>query len=202
MTNWDADAQRWVQSPSSGGGPGLPPPDDGLRRLLIVAIVALLLCAAAGTGIWALARHHGDGSPRQGLPLLTPSAIETDIWTTTPTLPDTAEPSPTDWPTVDESPSAEDGPDATVTRYFDAINNGDFSTAWDLGGKNLDQSYSTFVSGFSETERDEVTIVSVEGDTVSVDLVSYQTDGSRRSFTGTYTVRGGVITGADMRRTS
>ncbi|WAP60236.1 hypothetical protein [Streptomyces sp. S465] len=203
MSNWDANAQRWVQSPSSsGGGPGVPPPDDGSQRLLIVAIVTLLLCAAAGTGIWMLAHHQGGGSPRQEAPLLTPSDMATDTWTATPAFPETDEPSPTDWPSPEATPSADDGPDATVTSYFDAINEGDYTTAWNLGGKNLDNSYSAFVSGFSETQRDEVTIVSVQGDTVSVDLVSFQTDGTQRSFTGTYTVRDGVITEADMRRTS
>ncbi|OLZ70794.1 hypothetical protein AV521_12285 [Streptomyces sp. IMTB 2501] len=94
--------------------------------------------------------------------------------------------------------AAADGPGATVTKYFEAINSRDFQTAWDLGGKNLDSSYSAFVSGFEGTERDDLTVGSVDGTTVSVSLVATQTDGTRKSYSGRYTVVAGVITGASI----
>ncbi|WP_369391622.1 hypothetical protein AB5J72_31425 [Streptomyces sp. CG1] len=91
-----------------------------------------------------------------------------------------------------------DDPGATVTKYFEAINSRDFQTAWDLGGKNLDSSYSTFVAGFAGTERDDVTVGSVDGTTVSVNLVATQTDGTQKSYSGRYTVADGVITNASI----
>ncbi|WEO95587.1 hypothetical protein A6P39_017020 [Streptomyces sp. FXJ1.172] len=109
-------------------------------------------------------------------------------------------PSPADTQATDSAsgtPGAGD-PASTVTRYFAAINNRDFHTAWDLGGKNLDSSYSSFVSGFEGTERDDVTVGTVDGTAVSVSLVAQQTDGTQKSYSGRYTVVDGVITAASI----
>ncbi|MEV0602846.1 excalibur calcium-binding domain-containing protein [Streptomyces sp. NPDC050315] len=88
---------------------------------------------------------------------------------------------------------------ATVEAYFDAINAGDYAQAWALGGKNLGGSYSAFVEGLADTVQDTVQILGVDGGVVSVHLDALQTDGSVRSFAGTYTVADGVITGASIR---
>jgi Domain of unknown function (DUF4352) len=88
--------------------------------------------------------------------------------------------------------------EAVVREYFDAINAADYQRAWDLGGKNLDSSYSHFVSGFADTVNDTVTITGTEGDVVSITLAAEQSDGSTRSFEGTYTVKDGVITDANV----
>ncbi|WP_446047630.1 hypothetical protein [Streptomyces olivaceus] len=83
-----------------------------------------------------------------------------------------------------------------MTAYFDAINERDFPTAWDLGGRNLDEDYDHFVAGFDTTESDELTVVGTTGEDVSVTFVARQTDGSQQAFDGTYTVRDGVIVDA------
>ncbi|WHM36715.1 hypothetical protein [Streptomyces sp. BPTC-684] len=209
MSYWDADAQRWVQGPTAAmgdGGPGQPPPDDGLRRVLIVVFVAVVLCAAAGTGIWALARDTG-GGPAAARYLPAPG-IATDTATATPDYPDTAFPATTDEPTAaaeptsdTSSPSSTPGPRNTITTYYAALNSGDYETAWSLGGKNLTTSYSDYVAGFADTRRADVTVLSVQDDTVSVDIDARQRDGSTRTFTGTYTVHDGEITSASVRRT-
>ncbi|MFF8968445.1 hypothetical protein [Streptomyces sp. NPDC014995] len=111
---------------------------------------------------------------------------------------------PTDSTDPTGSPGSSDGsddPGTTVTRYFEAINAHDFATAWELGGKNLDDDFSSFKAGFADTARDVVTINSVEGDTVSVDLRAELSDGTQQSYSGTYTVVDGVITAASMTRT-
>ncbi|MGW5568839.1 hypothetical protein ACWEWD_36205 [Streptomyces tendae] len=113
-----------------------------------------------------------------------------DTATDDPTTDDTA----TDGTTTDET-----GPEATVTAYFDAINNRDFTAAWELGGRNLNQDYDTFVAGFATTQRDDLTVTGTSGDDVSVTVVAWETDGTQTTFEGTYTVSGGVITSADMR---
>ncbi|POX60742.1 hypothetical protein C3492_25645 [Streptomyces sp. Ru62] len=125
----------------------------------------------------------------------TSTAYETPTWAST----DSADPTDTaSAPAGTESPEASDSPSGTVTSFFEAINERDYRTAWDLGGKNLDASYSSFVSGFATTERDDVTIESVQGDTVWVDLLARQTDGTQKSYSGRYTVVDGVITDASM----
>ncbi|MFI7350655.1 hypothetical protein ACIBSR_30945 [Streptomyces sp. NPDC049936] len=112
----------------------------------------------------------------------------------------TATDDPTDDPSDDPALTDGDGPDATVTAYFEAINNRDFATAWELGGKNLDPDYDRFVAGFETTERDDVTVNSTTGDEVSVTVVAWNTDGTSATFEGTYTVSDGVITAADVRK--
>lgn len=108
-----------------------------------------------------------------------------------------------DSPSADASPSPTDtGPDSVVIAYFNAINQGDYETAWSLGGDNLNSSYSDFVNGFSGTSRDNVTIVSVSGDQVQVDLDAEQTDGTQKTYTGTYTVDNGAITAAQLNQTN
>jgi hypothetical protein len=88
---------------------------------------------------------------------------------------------------------------AVVEQYFAAINAGNYALAWSLGGKNIEHgSYNAFVQGFAGTSLDNVTIVSVSGDTVTVRLDTTQTDGTHKSYTGTYTVKNGVITAADV----
>lgn len=107
---------------------------------------------------------------------------------------------PTDSPYTDgDGDGYGDGPEATVTAYFEAINNRDFQAAWELGGKNLDPDYDHFVAGFETTERDEVTVTGTTGDEVSLTVVAWETDGTRTTYEGTYTVTDGVITSADMR---
>lgn len=59
--------------------------------------------------------------------------------------------------------------------------------------------YEAFVDGLAGTERDTVRILGVEGDTVRAEVEALQTDGSLKVFEGTYTVRSGVITAAEVR---
>ena len=79
--------------------------------------------------------------------------------------------------------------------YFEAINRHDYGRAWRLGGRYSGNSYAAFVSGFAGTAYDAVTIQSVSGHVVRVRLAARQTDGSVKTYEGTYRVRHGVITG-------
>ena len=90
------------------------------------------------------------------------------------------------------------GPAATVRAYVAAINGHHYARAWRLGGRNAGGSYAGFVSGFSITARDTLTIVSVSGDVVTAQLTAQQTDGTIAAYQGTYTVDHGVIVGFDI----
>jgi len=91
----------------------------------------------------------------------------------------------------------------TVLAYYDAINRRDFATAWSLGGSRIagGGGYTKYVNGFATTSWATVTVTDVRGSTVSVVLSAVQIDGSTRTFSGTYTVSGGVVTGSHMTRT-
>lgn len=108
-------------------------------------------------------------------------------------------PSPSKRPSPKPSKKPKTGPAAVVTTYVSAINRRDYRTAWTIyrhAAKG--QSYSEFVAGFSGTDHDQVTIVRTSGSTVEVDLVAYQTDGSKHRYTGTYTVSGERITASHI----
>lgn len=123
----------------------------------------------------------------------------------------TTSPSPAASPTA-QSPSpgaasppaatAGGGPRDTVIAYFDAINSGDYRTAWDLGGKNSTSSYSSFVDGFKTTSAVSAEILGVSGDVVTVRLTTLETDGTSKVFKGDYTVQDGVITGFKVNQVS
>ncbi len=87
-------------------------------------------------------------------------------------------------------------PAAVVRRFYAAVNDRDYQTAWALGGKNLgDRSYESFVAGFADTDHDDLHISAVRGQFVDVRLVASQDGGTRRTvYAGTYRVVGGVIT--------
>jgi hypothetical protein len=91
----------------------------------------------------------------------------------------------------------------TVVAYYDAINRRDFTTAWSLGGSRIagGGGYAKYANGFATTAWDTLTVTDVRGNTVHVVLSAVQTDGSTRTFSGTYTVSGGVIAGSHMTRT-
>ncbi|UMP04184.1 hypothetical protein [Amycolatopsis sp. EV170708-02-1] len=92
----------------------------------------------------------------------------------------------------------------TVIAFYDAINRRDFPTAWNLGGQRLAKggTFASWASGYATTSWTVVTVRNVRGNTVHVDLSARQTDGSLRTFSGSYTVSGGTITGANMKRVS
>ena len=101
-------------------------------------------------------------------------------------------------PPVNPAPS---GPAATVQAYVAAINAHDYPQAWNLGGNHTGQPYSMFVQGYSGTAHDSLTVLSVSGNVVTAQLTATQTDGTVKTYQGTYTVSNGIITIFDIRQT-
>lgn len=97
-------------------------------------------------------------------------------------------------------------PSDVVQAYFDAINQKNYQKAWDLGGKNLESSYSAFMSGFATTSMVSVQVLDVSGDpghgVVTVRLSTLETTGETKVFMGDYTVSGGEITQASVHEAS
>ncbi|MFC8450176.1 DUF4352 domain-containing protein [Kitasatospora sp. NPDC057223] len=180
----------------TAAGPGFPgivtiaPGDTGLGFLTFqlpaastVAKVQFTLDSglADNTGQWLVDASVRSG-PAASAPAVSPSAAS-------PSAASGAA-------TVSSTPAA--GARATVEAYYAAVNAKDYRTAWALGGRNLNHSYTDFVAGFATTARDDLTVIGATGSTVSVVLDAVQSDGSHKVFTGTYTVRGGVIVSADL----
>ncbi|QIK11158.1 hypothetical protein G7Z12_08035 [Streptomyces sp. ID38640] len=124
----------------------------------------------------------------------------TDIGSPAPTYPETMPPTDLESPTPSDLSPSPDNASAIVEEYYRDINAGDFSAAWDLGGKNIGgSSYSKWVSGFDTTVHIELSAVN-DGSSGQVGAVlrATQTDGSVRVYQGTYTVSDGAIVSADI----
>ncbi|MDX3377788.1 excalibur calcium-binding domain-containing protein [Streptomyces sp. ME02-6991-2A] len=180
-----------------------------LRSGLRSAGCAVVVGAVGIVGAGACAGGGGSGtgvapaSTSVAAPVSTSSApaeVTATVTSTVTASPEKRAPSPErSAPPPAPSTSSSLSAEATVIAYFDAINAQDYREAWELGGKNLAGDYEAFVDGFAGTERDTVRILGVQGNTVRAELEALQTDGSLKVFEGTYTVRSGVITAADVR---
>ncbi|WP_367130609.1 MULTISPECIES: serine/threonine-protein kinase [Streptomyces] len=184
----------------AGGPPPRPPgtPAGGRprraprMRALITAVSLLVALIGGGLTVWKLTSspHHAPQSvPSSTAPSTPPSA---------PGGAPSAPPAPPPAQPPNGTPAA--APQQVVQDYYAAISNHDYARAWQLGGKNLGGSYEEFVKGFATTASDSVTVTSVSGDTVGVELDATQTDGSHRYFSGTFTVNNGEIVSAAVQR--
>jgi tRNA A-37 threonylcarbamoyl transferase component Bud32 len=150
----------------------------------LVAALLVLFAAAGGVTYFVLHKTGGPGPGAAG-GASAPSVPASSA----PTAPAGSSASPTP-----PSPPPPAALAATVRAYYAAINNHRYARAWRLGGRNIGETYRAFVTGFSTTAHDTVTIQSVSGDVVTARLVAEQTDGTVKTYQGSYTVEGGVIT--------
>ena len=97
-------------------------------------------------------------------------------------------------------PAVKQDPARTVRDYFAAINDHRYLAAWRLGGAS--ESYATFRTGFVGTAHDTVTILSTSGNVVTARLAATQTNGTVKTYQGTYTVTSGVISATNVHRVS
>ncbi len=132
-------------------------------------------------------------------------------WTVTKTPP-AAAPAPA--PATSQAPapaptqpaaSPDANAEAVVTQYFQYINNHDYRAAWALGGANLNggTGYDKWVAGYATTTWNTLgTLVSSGPGVVAFTLSATTTDGTTRTYQGTYTVQNGVIVSGDVKQTS
>ncbi|MGP3949619.1 hypothetical protein [Streptomyces sp. 7N604] len=171
--------------------PAGPPPRRQRRKAWLLIAGAVVLAALLGAGAFLGFTRANDSD--QGQPT-EPTEVTTSATETVTESPPTPPPPPPTPPDEEQAAAV-----AVVENYFDAINDGDYARAWELGGKNIHGgSYESFVEGFQTTTHDSVTIRDVHGGTVEIELDAQQTDGSHRYFGGQYSVRDGVIVAADI----
>jgi hypothetical protein len=161
------------QPPQRPGPPGpyrRQPPRKRRRGLAVVATGVFLLAVIAA-GLAFLKEHNSQLHSGTAGPTVASSTPATGRAVSVPATPATV-----------------------VRRYYAAISRRDYARAWRLGGDNTKTSYPQFVAGYSQTQRDVVTILKSASDQVAASIVAVQTDGSVKKFEGTYLVRSGVIT--------
>src|SRR5262245_54379367 len=162
----------------------------------LVAALLVLFFAAAGVTYVVLHKTRGTGSA---------ASSGAGAGSSAPSVPGSSAPTaPASSGTVSAPPSPPPPGvlAGTVRAYYAAINDHRYARAWRLGGRNTGQTYHAFVSGFATTAHDTVTIQSVSGDVVTAQLAAEQTDGTVRTYQGSYTVEGGVITEFNVHQVS
>ncbi len=107
-------------------------------------------------------------------------------------------------PTPPAEPAYFTNSTAVVQQFYQDINDGDYSDAWALGGDNISGSdYAGWVAGYDTTVSISLGTFSAVGtDQVQASLSAVQSDGSVKTYEGTYTVSGGVIVAANIVQTS
>jgi hypothetical protein len=172
---------------------GRPPRRTG--RVVLILLVILIVAAVLGGLAYHLASSHSAATPPPSTPSvsITPSTSASQQAQSQP---------PSQSSAASSGPVATQTPSQVVQAYYQAINQKQYQRAWALGGKNTGQSYSSFVAGYQGTASVAVQINSVSGDVVTVQLTANQTDGTVKTYAGTYTVQDGVITVPDVHQTS
>ena len=200
----------------------LAPTAGRLTAFAIVGVPLVLFLIlgfkTAGSGASADSGYDG-GQPQYQQPLY-PAATTTEAApqytyspdgsssttdTTTDTATDTtaATDLSTDTSTSTASPSPSyTGPAAVVVAAYADIDKQDYQDAYKLGLDQNGTSEATFAQGYSTTKSVTLSITEDAGDTVYVTLTAISTSGVQTSYQGTYTVSGGLITGADLQQVS
>lgn len=171
---------------------------------LAVAAIALVACSgdseATPTGTAPTGTATSTSSPT-ATATATGTATGTDAPTGTATATATATADPSAEPTVEDAVD-------NLQAYFDAIDSGDYATAyalWSDGGQASGQSFQEFRDGFADTESVVVEIGEpgrvepaagsryVE---IPVAVIATLTDGTTQRFEGAYVLRRAVVDGA------
>ena len=178
-------------------------PETGHMQWRTLAAGAVVLAAAAGCGSQAYKPASvptvtvTKSVPAKAAPSATPSATPKPAPTVTVTArPSAAPPAPAAGLTNAE---------AVVAQFYQDITDGNYGAAWALGGDNTSNgvSYAGWAAGYSTTASITLATYSQFGaSTVYASLTATQTDGTVKTYSGTYTVSGGVIVAADIVQTS
>jgi tRNA A-37 threonylcarbamoyl transferase component Bud32 len=197
---WLAGQPRLVGPDDPAGYPSYPPQRRSRSAVIagVAAVLVVLFFVAAG--VTYLVLHRTGGGSAAGGPASSSAAASSSAGASASGASATASS-----PASSGPPTAPPPPDAlaaTVRAYYTAINDHRYARAWRLGGRNSGTTYSNFVSGFATTAHDAVTIQSVSGNVVTAQVTAEQTDGTVKTYQGTYTVNGGVITQFNVQQTS
>jgi len=92
---------------------------------------------------------------------------------------------------------------AVVDQFYQDLNAHNYRAAWKLGGSNLSggSGYGTWAAGYATTASISASTAQNSHGTVSAVITATQTDGSVKTYAGTYTVAHGAIVAANITQT-
>ncbi len=178
---------------SGQGGYGYQPPEPPKRGKAVPILVGCLVVAAL-VAVGVLVLHlRGNGTPQAN-----PSPHVTTRAHGSPTASPgtTSSSSPSAPPSTQAPPTT---PVGVVKAYYSAINSHQYRQAWNLNlaAQKLSD-FDGFKQGFVGTAHDTVTVNSVSGEDVSINLAAAQTDGTTKYYQGSLTVQNDVIVAASI----
>ena len=187
-----------------------------IRKTIAIAVTGAAFLLGGGAAAGALT---SGSSP--SVILAAPAARATPV-TPAPTKTVTAPPSPVPTKTVTAPPAPVQTPawqqpssapvvqpqftngSAVVAQYYQDITDHNYSAAWAMGGSNVSGGvgYDAWVAGYATTASITMYNSSNWGSgEVTTYLSAVQSDGSTRTYYGTYYVTNGVITNASIAQT-
>jgi len=177
------------------------------RKTIAIAVTGAAFLPGCG-GAAAAGALTSSSSP--SVILAAPAARATPV-TPAPTKTVTAPPAPVQTPAWQQPSSAPvaqpqfTNGSAVVAQYYQNITDHNYSTAWAMGGSNVSGGvgYDAWVAGYATTASITMYNSSNWGSGEATTYLStVQTDGSTRTYYGTYYVSNGVITSASIAQTS
>jgi hypothetical protein len=168
---------------------------------------AVILSISIGTGSAFIASSHAaTARPAVAVKQVAPSPTKTIIKVVHPrrhhhaAAPAAAAPAPAPAAPAPQFTNSS----AVVAQFYQDITDHNYAAAWTLGGDNIGGSdYNSWVAGYDTTVSISLSNTSLwDSGQVHSDLSALQSDGTVKTYTGTYTVSNGVIVGADIVQTS
>jgi serine/threonine protein kinase len=158
------------------------------------AIIFVALLALGGGSLLGIQFMKAFGQHPSATPTVVPAPQPTHVSSPTP-LPS---PTPTPSPTPVPAPSPSQQAQAVIRRYYNAINQADYQTAYQQWGTAYQNAnpYNQFASGFANTRHDDLvinTVTPLSDGTVKVAITLYATEQSSsgtvvKEFQGYYIV--------------
>jgi hypothetical protein len=97
---------------------------------------------------------------------------------------------------------ADMSPLEVVKAYITAINKHNWPVVWQLGGKNLGESYSQLIAGYARTSYVRITSITASGGSVTVIARATETSGIAQRYRLSYLVNSGIITAGQSKLVS
>jgi len=207
-----------IESPpgtTPGPGPGAPRPWWNKPLTWIITGIAIVALGGASLAAYAAVSGKTTAAPS---PAATASATLSQVPKSQAPQAVAPKPAPTVTVTVTSpAPPAQQQPAApapaapaltnavaVVQQFYQDITDHNYAAAWALGGKNLNNGvgYGEWVAGYATTASIDLTTYGQwSGGTVWASLSALQTDGTVKTYYGTYTVSGGQIVAAHIVQT-
>jgi hypothetical protein len=168
-------------------------------RKALLAGSALAALTLAGCGSAAAPLAPKAPAPTATVIMTVPAPTKTITRTATPLPASTKVPVPAPSEPAPQPQFANAA--AVVTQFYQDITDHNYAAAWALGGRNLSGGvgYNAWVAGYGTTEALTLYNQADWGSgQVHAYLRAFQTDGTIRYYTGTYTVQNGVIVAAHI----